>query len=114
MSLSPPVILDERGELALLRYANWTVQPLKTVPFDRVPDWYDAYRALAEQINAPENRVSYRCSPGEMLLINNHRVLHGRDAFDDGLGRRHFQQVCMELDDLSGFRCIVEGEGGAK
>jgi len=45
MSLSPPVILDERGELALLRYANWTVQPLKTVPFDRVPDWYDAYRA---------------------------------------------------------------------
>ena len=58
MSLSPPVILDEHGELALLRYANWTVQPLKTVPFDRVPDWYDAYRALAERINAPENRVS--------------------------------------------------------
>jgi len=114
MSLSPPVILDERGELALLRYANWTVQLLKTVPFDRVPDWYDAYRALAEQINAPENRVSYRCSPEEMLLINNHRVLHGRDAFDDGLGRRHFQQVYMELDDLSGFRRIVEGEGGAK
>ncbi len=114
MSMSPPVILDERGELALLRYANWTVQPLKTVPFDRFPDWYDAYRALAEQINAPENRVSYRCSPGEMLLINNHRVLHGRDAFDDGLGRRHFQQVYMELDDLSGFRRIVEGEGGAK
>jgi len=114
MSMYPPVILDERGELALLRFANWTVQPLKTVPFDLVPDWYDAWRALAERINAPENRVSYRCSPGEMLLINNHRVLHGRDAFDDGQGRRHFQQVYMELDDLSGFRRIVQGEGGAK
>ena len=114
MSMYPPVILDERGELALLRYANWTVQPLKTVPFDLVPDWYDAWRALAERVNAPENRVSYRCSPGEMLLINNHRVLHGRDAFDDGQGLRHFQQVYLELDDLSGFRRIVQGEGGAK
>ena len=114
LSMYPPVILDEQGELALLRDANWTVQPLKTVPFDLVPDWYDAWRALAERINAPENRVAYRCAPGEMLLINNHRVLHGRDAFDDGQGRRHFQQVYMELDDLSGFRRIVQGEGGVK
>ena len=114
MSLYPPVILDERGALAVLRYANWTVQPLKTVPFDLVPQWYDAWRALAERINAPENRVSYRCAPGDILLINNHRVLHGRDAFDDGQGRRHFQQVYMELDDLSGFRRIVQGEGGAQ
>lgn len=114
LSQYPPVILDQDGDLALLRYANWTVQPLKTVPFDTVPRWYDAWRALAERVNAPENRLSHRCEPGEMLLINNHRVLHGRDAFDDGEGVRHFQQVYMELDDLSGFRRIVQGEGGAK
>ncbi len=112
LSQHPPVILDEQGNLAVLRYANWTVQPLKTVPFDVVPGWYDAWRALAERINAPENRVSYRCLPGEILLINNHRVLHGRDAFDDGEGTRHFQQVYMELDDLSGFRRIAQGKGG--
>ena len=111
---SPPVILDKQGNLAIMRYANWTVQPLQTVPFDIVPRWYDAWRALAERINAPENRVSYRCEPGEILLINNHRVLHGRDAFDDVEGVRHFQQVYMELDDLSGFRRIVQGKGGIK
>lgn len=110
----PPVMLDQAGELALLRYANWTVQPLKTVPFDTVPRWYDAWRALAERVNAPDCRLSHRCEPGEMILINNHRVLHGRDAFDDGEGVRHFQQVYMELDDLSGFRRIVQGEGGVK
>jgi gamma-butyrobetaine dioxygenase len=114
LSQYPPVMLDQAGDLALLRYANWTVQPLKTVPFDTVPRWYDAWRALAERVNAPENRLSHRCEPGEMLLINNHRVLHGRDAFDDGEGIRHFQQVYMELDDLSGFRRIVQGEGGVK
>lgn len=112
LSQYPPVILDPTGDLALLRYANWTVQPLRTVPFDTVPRWYDAWRALAARVNAPENRLSYRCKPGEILLINNHRVLHGRDAFDDGEGIRHFQQVYMELDDLSGFRRIAQGEGG--
>ena len=114
MSQCPPIILDAKGELALLRYANWAVQPLRTVPFDRIPAWYDAWRALAERVNAPENRVAIRCEPGDMLLINNHRILHGRDAFDDGQGLRHFQQVYMELDDLKGFRRIVEGQGGAR
>ncbi|HSK39245.1 MAG TPA: TauD/TfdA family dioxygenase [Arenibaculum sp.] len=110
----PPIILDDMGELSVLRYANWAVQPLRTVPFDLVPRWYEAWRALAERVNAPENRVSHRCEPGEILVVNNQRVLHGRDAFDGGQGMRHFQQVYMELDDLSGFRRIVQGEGGAR
>lgn len=114
LSQFPPVILNDAGELAILRYVNWTVQPLRTVPFGLVPQWYDAWRALAARVNAPENRLSYRCEPGEILLINNHRVLHGRDAFDDGQGVRHFQQVYMELDDLAGFQRIVEGQGGAR
>lgn len=114
LSRCPPIILDASGHLAILRYANWTVQPLRTVPFDMVLPWYNSWRALARRVNAPENRVSYRCRPGEALLINNHRVLHGRDAFDDGEGVRHFQQVYMELDDLSGFRRIAEGLGGVR
>ncbi|WP_299603158.1 TauD/TfdA family dioxygenase [uncultured Tateyamaria sp.] len=114
LSQFPPVILNNAGELVILRYANWTVQPLRTVPFDLVPQWYDAWRALAARVNAPENRLSYRCEPGEILLINNHRVLHGRDAFDDDEGVRHFQQVYMELDDLTGYQRIVEGQGGAR
>lgn len=114
LSRFPPIILDENGDLAVLRYANWAVQPLRTIPFDLVPAWYDAWNALAEKVNDPANRLAYRCDPGELLVINNHRVLHGRDAFDDGEGVRHFQQVYMELDDLSGFRRIVDGHGGAR
>ena len=110
----PPIILNKAGALAILRYANWAIQPLRSVPFDMVPRWYDAWRTLARRINAPENRVVHRCEPGEMLLINNHWVLHGRDAFDDGAGTRHFQQVYMELDDLLGFRRIANGVGGVR
>jgi hypothetical protein len=56
-------MLDQAGELALLRYANWTVQPRKTVPFVTVPRWYDAWPASAERVNAPECRLSHRANP---------------------------------------------------
>ncbi|WP_349371418.1 TauD/TfdA family dioxygenase [Salinarimonas sp.] len=114
LSRRAPIILDDDGELEIIRYANWAVQPLRTMPFDLVPRWYDAWRALAERVNAPENGVRIRCAPGEVLLIDNHRVLHGRDAFDVEEGVRHFQQVYMERDDLSGFRRVVRGMGGAR
>jgi len=108
LSHQPPVTLGADGKLAVLRHANWTTQPLATVPFDEVPAWYDAYRAFAALINDPANVVQHRCEPGEAFLIDNHRVLHGRAAFDADEGVRHFQQVYMEADDLSGRRRLIE------
>lgn len=113
LTKAPPIILNEDGSLKLIRYANWTVQPLKSVPFDKVLDYYQAHRVLSSAINDPANLLEYRCQEGDLLLINNHRVLHGRGAFDGSGGIRHFQQVYMELDDLEGFSRIVAREKGA-
>lgn len=113
LSYRAPITLGADGTLSLVRHANWTTQPLSEVPFDEVPAWYDAYRAFAALINDPANVVRHRCEPGEAFLIDNHRVLHGRAAFDADEGVRHFQQVYMEADDLSGRRRLIELSGGA-
>ena len=109
---APPIILNGDGYLKLMRYANWTVQPIKSVPFEMVPEYYDAHRALSAAVNDPANIFAYRCEQGDMLIINNHRVLHGRGAFDSSGGVRHFQQVFMELDDLDGFTRIFARKQG--
>ncbi len=109
---APPIILNDDGSLKLMRYANWTVQPIRSVPFNMVPGYYDAHRVLSAAVNDPANLFSYRCQQGDMLIINNHRVLHGRGAFDGSGGMRHFQQVYMELDDLEGFTRIVARKQG--
>jgi hypothetical protein len=38
--------------------------------------------------------------PGDALVIDNHRVLHGRHAFDPDLGDRHLQTCNVDRDDF--------------
>lgn len=39
-------------------------------------------------------------SPGDLLVIDNHRVLHGREAFDAAAGVRHLECCNVERDDF--------------
>jgi gamma-butyrobetaine dioxygenase len=39
-------------------------------------------------------------APGDLLVIDNHRVLHGREAFDAAAGERHIQCCNVERDDF--------------
>ena len=53
--------------------------------------YYEAYRVFAALINDCPDRVEFRLRPGEMVVFNNRRMLHGRKAFSVGEGSRHFQ-----------------------
>jgi len=39
-------------------------------------------------------------APGDLLVIDNHRVLHGREAFDAAAGARHIECCNVERDDF--------------
>lgn len=107
MTESPPIILDGRENLHILRYANWTVQPIR-MPLRDTERYYAAHSSLSEIINAPANQLVCKILPGEMAVVNNHRILHGRNAFRAKSGERHFQQVYMEMDDLMGRLRILQ------
>ena len=96
-----PVILDEWGNLDMLRYANWAVQPIRMSLLE-TEYYYTAYNALSRLIHSPDNQLIVKVRPGEMMVVNNHRILHGRKEFRPETGGRHFQQVYMEVDDLLG------------
>lgn len=53
-------------------------------------DWYDSsflphWRTLTELVNAPEHVERVRLSPGQCLIMDNQRVLHGRLSFEGGV-----------------------------
>ena len=60
--------------------------------------FYRAYRRLSALVNDPENQLAYRLVPGEVLMFNNHRILHARTAFDPTSGNRHLQLATTDLD----------------
>ncbi|MGI9338899.1 MAG: TauD/TfdA family dioxygenase [Gammaproteobacteria bacterium] len=109
---APVICLDEWNNLGILRYANWAFQPVRMSLRD-TEIYYAAYRSISELIEAPENRLTLKVRPGEMMMVNNHRVLHGRNAFDSKSGSRHFQQVYMEMDDIMGRIRILRNKAAA-
>ena len=51
-------------------------------------------------------------APGDLLVIDNQRVLHGRGAFDAAAGERHLQCCYVERDDFHNRYRHLAGQRG--
>ena len=65
----------------------------------RVADWYDAYLALLRLVESPELQVVLRLEPGDLVLFDNLRLLHGRTGFAS-TGTRRLQGCYADRDGL--------------
>jgi gamma-butyrobetaine dioxygenase len=95
----PMIELGPDGELRAVRFNNRSLAPLTDVPFDRMEDYYAAYRHLSEIIDRPELEVSFTLQPGQAFMVDNTRVMHARKPFTGG-GKRWLQGCYAEKDAL--------------
>lgn len=65
-----------------------------------VPRAYEAMRVFSEVAHDPDVMLSNRFEPGDLVGFDNRRVLHGRDAFDPGAGRRILRGCYLDRDDV--------------
>ena len=49
--------------------------------------WYDAYLAYYRRLHAPQAAYGRRLAPGEVVIFDNRRLLHGRRALTSGSPR---------------------------
>jgi gamma-butyrobetaine dioxygenase len=49
-------------------------------------------------LNSPHRQIEVRMEAGDVLVVDNHRVLHGRTAFDPSRGSRHLQGCYIDHD----------------
>lgn len=57
-----------------------------------------ALEVLGKLLRLPELRVEFRLRPGQVLLTNNHWILHNRTAFEDSASpqeRRHYVRLWL-------------------
>jgi gamma-butyrobetaine dioxygenase len=57
-----------------------------------------ARRRLSELFADPRFELRFPLRPGELMMFDNSRVLHGRTAYDPNEGRRHLQGCYIDLD----------------
>ena len=96
---TPLISVDFEGRLTAVHFNNRSFAGID-VPVELVEPWYEAYRNFAQILKQPERELIFRLAPGDLLVMQNERALHGRTAFDANLGRRHLQGCYVDKDGL--------------
>ncbi|NQW08774.1 MAG: TauD/TfdA family dioxygenase [Alphaproteobacteria bacterium] len=105
----PVIALDVDGGYHEIRYNPGIAAPID-VPFALVKPLYRALTAYAARLKDPRNVLAFKLRPGDMMVFNNRRVLHGRGAFDPSTGPRHLQGCYVDLDEWHSRIRVLQGE----
>lgn len=96
---SAPVIALDGDVIEEIRLAN-TLRLFPDMDHGDVDRAYRAIRRFSRLCDSTDFRVSFPFRPGDCLIFDNRRVLHGREVFDERRGSRHLRGCYVDRDDL--------------
>lgn len=79
----------------------------RSPPFDQGPEddslqvWRKAARVFRDNLELPKNVVQYRLQPGDCVIFDNTRVLHGRTQVDASAGLRHLRGAYIDGETIA-------------
>ncbi len=94
----PLIEINADGEIIKVRFNNRSIDTVKLKPA-LIKPFYEAYRHFAEILERPDQQIEFKLEVGDLLLLDNTRVLHARKAFAAS-GKRHLQGAYSDLDGL--------------
>ncbi len=106
-SRRPMIELAPDGEIVAVRFNNRSTAAITDVPFERMADYYAAYRRLGEIIDDTAMEVTFKLAPGECFIVDNTRVLHARKGYS-GSGKRWLQGCYPDKDGLLSTLAALE------
>ena len=89
--------VDTQGQFHAIYYNDRSIAPLP-LKGPRLKKYYSAYRQLVALLHEPARLVVCRLQPGDLVLFDNTRILHGRTAFSTGA--RHLHGCYVDADGL--------------
>ena len=92
--------VDNAGRFRGLAF-NAHLADIPDLPSEQLYGFYEAYRDLMQRIRDPAYLIRYALAPGEMVMFDNRRILHGREAFDPSAGERHFRGFYIEHNEVN-------------
>ncbi len=104
------VILEDWSELIKLdedkNFKQVRFSPrLDYVPIldkDNLDLYYNARKKLSELYNSKKYRIEFKLNPKDLLMIDNHRLLHGRTEYNQNEGKRFLQGCYIDYDSTEG------------
>ncbi len=88
--------LNHHGDIEAVHINERTMAPLDTSA-ELIEPVYRALREMLSLVYDAQAFVQYRLEPGQAVVMDNHRVLHARTAFN---GNRHIRQCHVDRDEF--------------
>ncbi|MBY6029588.1 TauD/TfdA family dioxygenase [Halomonas sp. DP8Y7-1] len=105
-SRGPLIECDPHGEVVRVRYSNRT-ERVDAMESQELRRYYAARKAFYDLIRSEALTLRLKLSPGEMLIMDNYRLLHGRTSFTLDGGVRHLRQGYVDRDSTASRRLVL-------
>ncbi len=69
---------------------------------EKLEIYYLARNKISELYNSDEYRIEFKLMPGDLLMMDNHRLLHGRTSYNSKDGERFLQGCYIDYDSAEG------------
>lgn len=80
---APMIQLDKNGDIEALRISEGK-RTFFQVSFDDFPKFWKAYEAFNNMLDHPDLHKRFDWGEGQILVVNNHRIAHGRVSIPGG------------------------------
>ena len=93
--------LDEDQEFKQVRYST-RVEYVPPMDQDKLNSFYKARKILADLYSSSQFELKFKLKEGDIMMFDNHRLLHGRTSYDSNEGLRHLQGCYLDFDSTNG------------
>ncbi|CAG5109656.1 Oidioi.mRNA.OKI2018_I69.chr2.g4171.t1.cds [Oikopleura dioica] len=102
----PHIVLDSSGDISRV---NWAPSFEGVSDSNSMTDQYlKAYRRFLKEIEGSKTSMVRRLEPGECLVFNNRRMLHGRKEFQLNGGVRHLEGTYTNICEFRSRAQVLE------
>ncbi len=93
--------LDEFGDFKQVRFSP-RLDFVPLIDKEKLDLYYAARKKISELYNSDRYRIEFKLSSGDLLMMDNYRLLHGRTSYDANEGNRFLQGCYIDYDSTEG------------
>ena len=93
--------VDEYGEFKQVRFSP-RLDFVPLIEKEKLEIYYSARKKISELYNSDHYRIEFKLLPGDLLMMDNYRLLHGRTTYDTNEGTRFLQGCYIDYDSTEG------------
>ena len=105
----PLIQLTCEGAVSAVHYNNRSIAPLR-LPARECSAFYSAYRQFANLLRDARFQAVTALKPGDLVLFDNQRILHGRKAFISANHPRHLRGCYLTRDSVYSTAALLQAQ----